>query len=362
MSTSVALTTTWFLDGPTYNGQICRQDVAAMCYDTGTGGSVLPLGGVLQGGERMGVNAATGMQVTVNGGACIVPSGVSALQGAYRVILMQPATLTVATSDASNPRVDAVAVYVDDLGTNSSQTFVEVFAGTPTAGANLDNLNGAPTLPDSCLLLAYILVPAGSTSVTSGNIQDQRIITVAPGGVLPCASTSAIPSGTAPGQLAYDAVNDRFFHLAPGGPEQARTLPFAPQADSGPSDTSSVQWNGSGEGVTLASISVAVDGAADLEIHASWSGYSNANASGVYQGQFSVQINGTLLREVITENSLGASIQSGGGSLFHVTQGGLDRPGAGMYTVSLIYFDSLASSAHHTFVYDPILYVRPVPL
>lgn len=363
MASSVTLSPAVALDGQTYSAEQWRQgDVAALAYNQGTGGAVTIRPGVLQGATRMQVAAGSGMSVNVNGGACVIPSGVSSLNGAYRAALMAVANLTVATSDPVSPRVDAVAVYVDDLGTSSSTTLVEVFTGTPTPGATLTNLSGAPSLPVSSISLAYVLVPAGSTSVTSGNVSDQRTYTVAPGGIIPLSSVSAAPAGN-PGQFGYDAVNDRIFEVGASGPSQARTLPWAPQVG-GLVLPGSVQWAGSGGGVTLASVTVTVDGSTDLEIDASWSGYSNggSGAGSAYQGILSALIGSAVLCQVVTQNGLGVSVQSGGGSLWHVTQSGVDRPASGTYTISLTYFDAIATGSHHTFIFAPLIRVKAATL
>lgn len=372
MASSVALSPAWALDGPTFDAEAVRQgDVAALAYNQGTGGAVVTRPGVLMGATRMLVAAGSGMQVQVNGGCAVIPSGVSAIQGAYRAAIMSLTSLTVQTSDPTNPRVDAVAIYIDDLGTPSSTTVVEIIAGTPTPGANLSNLNGAPTPPASSLLLAYVLVPAGSTSVTGGNISDQRQFTVAPGGILPLASTTSPPAGN-PGQYAYDAVNDRLCELGSSGATQAKVLPWAPQFANGGSNNSFF-----GTQVTIGSVSVTTDGSTDLEIHACWRGFipGSAGPGGnppVY-ADFSLWLGSGQLKVCRVANSTQSSPVDtpkleGGGAMFHVTQGGTDRPGAGTKTVSLQYFDNATpygigiSGVQNSIVEGWELYVRAVPL
>lgn len=369
MPSSVALGLAWAMDGATYSAETFRQAVGSgLTYDQGTGGSVVTRPGVLQAATRMLVQAGSGMTVVVNGGVAVVPSGVSSVQGAYLAAIMAQTTLTVATSDPTNPRVDAVLIYIDDLGTTSDTSVVEVLAGTPTPGANLTNLNGAPSLPNSSLLLAYVLVPAGSSSVTGGNISDQRTYTVAPGGILPLASTTSPPAGN-PGQFAYDGVNDRIFELGSSGPSQAKVLPWAPQFANGTSNTFF------GTQITVGSVSVTVDGSTDLEIHACWRGFipgqigPGGSGSPVY-ADFSLYVGSTQLKvcRVANYSKTPATFPlEGGGAMFHYTQGGTDRPAAGTHVVSLQYFDNgtpytTVAGASMSEVEGWELYVRPVPL
>jgi hypothetical protein len=87
------------------------------------------------------------------------------------------ANVTVTASNATNPRVDQIILRWNDTsiptGAGNVPT-LEVLTGTATAGATLDNRTGATALPNDCLRLADILVPATSTSVTTANIRDRR--------------------------------------------------------------------------------------------------------------------------------------------------------------------------------------------
>jgi hypothetical protein len=78
---------------------------------------------------------------------------------------------------ATLPRVDQVILRYNDsaipTGAGNTPT-IEVLTGTATSGATLDNRLGATALPNDCLRLADILVPAASTSVTTANIRDRR--------------------------------------------------------------------------------------------------------------------------------------------------------------------------------------------
>jgi len=87
------------------------------------------------------------------------------------------ANVTVTASDATNPRIDQIILRWNDTsiptGSGNVPTLA-VLTGTATSGATLDNRTGATALPNDCLRLADILVPATSTSVTTANIRDRR--------------------------------------------------------------------------------------------------------------------------------------------------------------------------------------------
>jgi hypothetical protein len=77
------------------------------------------------------------------------------------------ATATLAAADVTNPRIDTVAI-------NTTSGAIVVIAGTATAGASLFNLVGKGTVPASRVVLAYVLVPAATTTLTAVNVADAR--------------------------------------------------------------------------------------------------------------------------------------------------------------------------------------------
>jgi hypothetical protein len=103
-------------------------------------------------------------------------------QGMYGVLQNTATTVTLSTTTpATNPRVDAIVIQYNDAF-YTGRTPADAFSftqvvGTPTAGATLANLNGAPVLPASAVLLAYVLVlTTDTTGVQSGNVLDARIL------------------------------------------------------------------------------------------------------------------------------------------------------------------------------------------
>lgn len=157
----------------------------------GAGGSMLDLRRMIEGSScpqegildsaAWAVTATNGnmtVDVAADVGLAVVQGDSSANQGRYTVAPHSAAvTLDISPADASAPRLDMVILQVRDGSADGSGAFdarVLVLTGTPTAGAALDNRNGHATLPDTALLLADVLVPAGATSVTTADLRDRR--------------------------------------------------------------------------------------------------------------------------------------------------------------------------------------------
>lgn len=129
--------------------------------------------------------AAGGMRVDVAAGVAAVKgdSGIAALgltQGLFLVVndAAIANAVTVAASHATLPRVDQIILRVkdsSDLGTLGDVATLEVLTGTPTSGATEDNRLGAVALPNDCLRLADMLIPAASVAVLAGNVRDRRL-------------------------------------------------------------------------------------------------------------------------------------------------------------------------------------------
>jgi hypothetical protein len=122
--------------------------------------------------------AANQVDALGSGVAALVQGDAVTAQGLYPV---PPHTAVineaVTAANATNPRIDQVVLELKDTthdATGSNLVQTRVVAGTPTVGATLNNRTGAAALPASALLLADILVPAASSSVTNANIRDRR--------------------------------------------------------------------------------------------------------------------------------------------------------------------------------------------
>lgn len=120
--------------------------------------------------------------------------------------------LDVPAAHATNPTVHRVILIVEDNeidASGQSRARVYLASGTPTAGATLNNANGAPTLPNNALHLGYVLVPANATTVVSGNISSYRQL----------AYSKGLTIGESK-HLHHDLPDDGWV------PEDGRTLPF----------------------------------------------------------------------------------------------------------------------------------------
>lgn len=128
--------------------------------------------------------AGANMSVDVNPGNLIIPVvageanqylNLSAVSNSGAGSANTPRwTATFPAASGANPRIDRVVVQrsltvVDDFT-------LAVIPGTATAGATLDNLNGAAAVPAGAVLLADVLIPTSATTITTVNIRDRRPI------------------------------------------------------------------------------------------------------------------------------------------------------------------------------------------
>ncbi len=142
----------------------------------------------------MGANKATDLEVTTNSsglqlsvalGNAWVQGDTRSTQGLYFCHVPTANVVTLEAAHGTHPRIDAVILQVADAdasggSTNWSVTYTK---GTATSGATLTNLTGAPTIPDSALLLAYVLVPAtfAGPFVNATHVLDSRFFAYRPG-------------------------------------------------------------------------------------------------------------------------------------------------------------------------------------
>lgn len=172
-----------FLEALDYNAIEVRQLISA-CLSPGVVGS----GDFLVSERGAGAN----MSVDVAAGLAVVEGTDNAGQGNY--LVPNGATVNVAISAApgSNSRIDVVYVKVrdntEDSGGNDDSIF-GVAAGTP-AGSPV-----APSIPDSALALAQVLIASGDTDIDANQITDVRARAVP--ATLP--STLQAGSGVTPG-------------------------------------------------------------------------------------------------------------------------------------------------------------------
>lgn len=166
----MALITTAFLDSKQYGFEWLRLVTQLTA----------PYEGIFAAGDYLVTPAAAGGQrVDVAAGTALVQGDTGTRNGLYLQVndaaIASAATLNA--SDPALPRLDQIVLRVrdsSDLGDASDTPSIDVVTGTPTAGATLDNRNGAAALPANALRLADVLVPAASSAVTAGNVRSRR--------------------------------------------------------------------------------------------------------------------------------------------------------------------------------------------
>jgi hypothetical protein len=187
--------TALFLDGVTDSAQTLREMlVSASLSGAPASGStgIAARQGIRPGvGSPLLVAASSGMTVAVSAGVAYVQGTASTTAGMYTVVRDTSGTITLATSDPTNPRIDNIIARVVDNGDNTSTATIEPQAGTPAPSPV------APTLPANSLLLAQIAVAAATSSIVGGNITDKRVATAAMGGIIPVKDASDQPQATA---------------------------------------------------------------------------------------------------------------------------------------------------------------------
>ena len=117
-------------------------------------------------------NSTPAMNVDVATGSCWVYGDYSTDSQYYFAHNEGAVNLAIASSDASNPRIDIVVAQINDSAYSGSADDWElsVITGTPAGSPS------APSLPSSALKLATIAVGATVTTIVSGNITDERSV------------------------------------------------------------------------------------------------------------------------------------------------------------------------------------------
>jgi hypothetical protein len=331
MATSISTGCPLWVDDVDMTSQLpFRQyDIGSRVYQAGTSAACQVPGGVFPGLGDMQVTAAAGMAVSVEAGLCCVPSSVSALQGGYVFGLVNSATLDVAQSDPSSPRTDLVVARVYDNGDDTSFSDVEVFTGTPGAGA--------PSLPANSLLLATLTIPATITSVSAGTVTDGRTWVVAPGGILPIANQAAAPAAPA-SQLMFDMSLGQLVHGTgtAGSTAFITGLAWTPQISY---VTSNVTAGSGGALVTIASVSVTTNGSTDIEIFTKWTAMQSVFSSGnVIPVNLLTYIDGVLADTVTVYDQSYSSgsfnLGPGGSARYFTSAAAGNTPSAATHTVT----------------------------
>lgn len=131
-------------------------------------------GGGVVGANDLQVTALStpNMSVDVSSGQVWVPGTLSTQQGQYYGLNNATLNVLVPGSDPTNPRIDLIAVVVDDAAYGQASTGWDIVdvPGTPASSPTI------PTAPANSIVLAQIAVNAAVSSITSADITDVRPI------------------------------------------------------------------------------------------------------------------------------------------------------------------------------------------
>lgn len=123
--------------------------------------------GVFSGAEDFPVTAAGGLKVTVGAGrGWVHPSRFTG----YSITKREADTLTMPLADPSLPRIDRIVMRYD-AGARAAS--LQVLQGTASSTPTAPAISRTEQIYDLCL--AEITRPAGSTSITTGQITDTRL-------------------------------------------------------------------------------------------------------------------------------------------------------------------------------------------
>jgi hypothetical protein len=117
-------------------------------------------------------NSPAGLSVLVASGWAAIVGTTQTNMGTYVGYNDAPVTLSIATADLTNPRIDLVCMTVQDAYYTGSldNVILQVVTGTP-AGSPV-----APALPANSISLATVAVGAGASSITNANITSTRVL------------------------------------------------------------------------------------------------------------------------------------------------------------------------------------------
>ena len=114
-----------------------------------------------------------GMSVVIASGWAAVIGTTQANMGVYTAYNDASVTASIATANATNPRIDVVCLTVNDAYYTGSTNSVVVNVVTGTPGSS----PAVPSTPANSIALAQVYVGAAVTSITNSNITDVRVAT-----------------------------------------------------------------------------------------------------------------------------------------------------------------------------------------
>jgi len=179
------------LQNASHSAALFRQSASA-AFATG---GILAVGEMAlsqQGTPNMSIVLGAG-RAKVVGNSVSPPAGLNfTTQAMYDTLNDAPLTLTVTASNATNPRIDAAWVQVQDsFYSGAANTAVPgVTAGVPAPTP------AAPAIPTNAILIGYIAVGANVTTIVTANITQQTSVAILIGQVEVAHSTDVIAAAT----------------------------------------------------------------------------------------------------------------------------------------------------------------------
>jgi hypothetical protein len=158
------------LQNASHSAKLARQAISSLIDPSGGVASPTSLGVTQTTVASMAVVIGGGGPSANPNGEGFVPGSQAADQAAYYFINDSDLTTTIGAADPTNPRYDAVGVWVQDAAYSGSTNSVSAVVVPGTPGA----VPAYPTLPNNFLLLAYVRVNAAASSILNSNITDER--------------------------------------------------------------------------------------------------------------------------------------------------------------------------------------------
>jgi hypothetical protein len=152
------------------NADVVRQAISSLVPN---GGGLVQTGdmAVTQlGTPAMGVQVGVGRAWIDGTNLAHLASQGYGKQGMYFVLNDAAYTVTISTSNATNPRIDVIYAAVPDTAYAGATNTPVIAVATGTAIAGASYPANAPSLPNNSIALAWVMVGAGVTSITNANI------------------------------------------------------------------------------------------------------------------------------------------------------------------------------------------------
>lgn len=175
------------LQNASHSAALFRQAQSSPFLTSGALGSVELLV-TQQGSPNMSVILGAG-RAKVLGNSVSAPAGqVWTTQAMYDVLNDAAATLTVAASNPTNPRIDLVYIQVQDsfYSGAANQAIAGVVTGTPAVSP------AVPATPTNAIAIATVAVAANATSIVTANIARVVSTVTTVGGLYPTATPTTL--------------------------------------------------------------------------------------------------------------------------------------------------------------------------